>query len=148
MTPTASDALVLITVAAGSAAAAAIDLRTRRVPNALTLAIASTGLLLAAAGAGRVALAAAIVGGVVGVLLLLPGHIFGATGGGDVKLLGAFGTLLGPADTVNAFLAMAIAGGVMAIAILVYRRRVGETNNRFAYAPAIAVGVCVAAVGW
>ena len=34
--PTASDALVLIAVAAGGAAAANVDLRTRRVPNALT----------------------------------------------------------------------------------------------------------------
>jgi prepilin peptidase CpaA len=143
--PTGSDAFVLIAVAAGSVAAAAIDLRTRRVPNALTLAIASTGIVLATAGAGRVALAAAIGGCLVGVLLMLPGHILGATGGGDVKLLGAFGTLLGPVDTVNAFLAMAIAGGLMAIAILVHRRRRGETDNRFAYAPAIAVGACVAA---
>ena len=40
--PTASDALVLIAVAAGGAAAAAIDLRTRRVPNVLSLTIAMT----------------------------------------------------------------------------------------------------------
>jgi prepilin peptidase CpaA len=146
--PIVSEVFVPIAVVAGSAAAAAIDLRTRRVPNALTLAIASTGIILAAAGAGRVALPAAIGGCVIGVLLMLPGHIFGATGGGDVKLLGAFGTLLGPADTVNAFLAMAIAGGVMAIAIAVYRRWAGQTDNRFAYAPAIAVGACVVAVGW
>jgi prepilin peptidase CpaA len=146
---TASDAFVLIAVAAGSAAAAAIDLRTRRVPNALTLAIASTGIVLAAAGAGRVALAAAIGGCLVGVLLMLPGHILGATGGGDVKLLGAFGTLLGPAGTVRAFLAMAIAGGLMALVIAVYRRRAGVTDNRFAYAPAIAIGACLAAAaGW
>ena len=144
--PTGSDAFVLIAVAAGSSAAAAIDLRTRRVPNALTLAIASTGVVLAAAGAGRITLAAAIGGSLVGVLLMLPGHVFAGTGAGDVKLLGAFGTLLGPAGTVQAFLAMAIAGGLIAIAILVHRRRLGETDNRFAYAPAIAVGACVAAV--
>lgn len=145
--PTASNALVLIAVVAGGAAAAAIDLRTRRVPNALSLAIATTGLLLAAAGMGRVAVAAAIGGCVIGVLLMLPGHIFGATGGGDVKLLGALGTLLGPAGTVTAFLAMAVVGGVMAIAIAVHRHRAGQADNRFAYAPAIAVGACVAVVG-
>src|SRR5688572_9249702 len=145
--PTGSDAFVLIAVVAGSAAAAAIDLRTRRVPNALTLAIASTGIVLAAAGAGRIALAAAIGGCVVGVLLMLPGHIFGATGGGDVKLLGALGTLLGPAGIVTAFLAMAVVGGVMAIAIAIQRHRAGQADNRFAYAPAIAVGACVAVVG-
>lgn len=145
--PTASDALVLIAVVAGGAGAAAIDLRTRRVPNALSLAIATTGLVLAAAGGGRVAVAAAVAGCVIGVLLMLPGHIFGATGGGDVKLLGALGTLLGPAGTVRAFLAMALVGGVMAIAIAIQRHRAGQADNRFAYAPAIAVGACVAVVG-
>jgi hypothetical protein len=49
---------------------------------------------------------------------------------------------------VNAFLAMAIAGGLMALAIAAYRRWAGRTDNRFAYAPAIAVGACMAAVGW
>lgn len=144
---TASDALVLIAVVSGGAAAAAIDLRTRRVPNGLTLAIAATGLVLAAAGLGRVAFLAAIGGCVVGVMLMLPGHIFGATGGGDVKLLGALGTLLGPAGVVTAFLAMAVVGGLMALAIAVRRHRVGQADNRFAYAPAIAAGACVAVVG-
>jgi prepilin peptidase CpaA len=138
---------VLLAVVAGGAAAAAIDLRTRRVPNALTLAIAATGLGLAAAGLGRVAVGAAIGGCVVGVMLMLPGHIFGATGGGDVKLLGALGTLLGPAGIVTAFLAMAVVGGLMALAIAVRRHQVGQADNRFAYAPAIAAGACVAVVG-
>ncbi len=145
--PTASDALALIAVAAGGATAAAIDVRTRRVPNALSLAIATTGLVLAVAGLGRVALAAAVGGCVIGVLLMLPGHIFGATGGGDVKLLGALGTFLGPAGTVTAFLAMAVVGGMMAVAIAIQRHRAGQADHRFAYAPAIAVGACVAIVG-
>ena len=131
--PTASDALVLIAVVAGGAVAAAIDLRTRRVPNVLSLAIATIGVVLAAAGLGRVALAAAVGGCVIGVLLMLPGHVFGATGGGDVKLLGALGTLLGPAGTVTAFLSMALVGGVMAIAIAIHRHRAGQADNRFAY---------------
>jgi prepilin peptidase CpaA len=146
--PTPADAFALIAVAAGSGAAAAIDLRTRRVPNALTASIASAGLLLALSGAGRVTVAAAIGGCLVGVLVMLPGHIFGGTGAGDVKLLGALGTLLGPAGTATAFLAMAVAGGVMALAIAVHRRRTGDRDHRFAYAPAIAVGACVAAIGW
>jgi prepilin peptidase CpaA len=145
--PIAPDTFALIAVAAGGAVASVIDLRTRRVPNALTAAIAATGMLLAVAGTGPVAVAAAIGGSVVGVLLMLPGHIFGATGGGDVKLLGAFGTILGPAGTFTAFLAMAVVGGLMALAITVHRYRVGQADNRFAYAPAIAVGACVALVG-
>ena len=145
--PAASDALMLIAVVCGGAVAAAIDLRTRRVPNTLTLAIAATGVTLAVAGISRVAVPAAIGGCLVGVALMLPGHIFGATGGGDVKLLGALGTLLGPGGTVTAFLAMAVVGGLMALAIGIHRRLAGERDNRFAYAPAIAVGACIAVIG-
>jgi len=147
MMPITSDAFVLIAVAVAGAAAAVIDLRTRRVPNALTAGIAATGLLLAAAGLGRVAVAAAIGGCLLGVVLMLPGHVFGSTGGGDVKLLGALGTMLGPTGTFTAFLAMAVIGGLMALAITVHRHRIGQTDNRFAYAPAIAVGACVAIIG-
>lgn len=143
-----SDFIALTTITAGSVAAALIDLRTRRVPNALTLAIASAGLALAASGAGRVGLAAAGGGCLVGLLVLLPGHLLGKTGGGDVKLMGAFGTLLGPAGILAAFLFTAIAGGVLALIVAVHRRRIGVTDNRFAYAPAIAVGACAAAMGW
>jgi prepilin peptidase CpaA len=145
--PMTSDAFVLIAVAGAGAAAAAIDLRTRRVPNALTAGIAATGLLLAVAGIGRVAVTAAVGGCLVGVLLMLPGHIFGSTGGGDVKLLGSLGTMLGPTGIFTAFLAMAVVGGLMALAITVHRHRIGQTDNRFAYAPAIAVGACVAVIG-
>ena len=148
MIPVPSDLIVLVTVAAGSTIAAVIDLRTRRVPNALTVAIASAGLMLAASGAGRVGLAAAGGGCLVGVLVMLPGHLLGKTGGGDVKLMGAFGTLLGPAGILAAYLFTAIAGGVLALIVALHRRRLGVTDNRFAYAPAIAVGACIAAMGW
>jgi prepilin peptidase CpaA len=166
-----SDLLVPIVVMAGCIAAAAIDLRTRRVPNVLTGAMAAAGLALAAAGSGRFDLATALVGGLVGLALMLPGHVFGATGAGDVKLLAAAGTLLGPGDTLVAFVATAIAGGLLAVIVAVVRGRVGvtaralarlvatggantaeierpESNNTFAYAPAIAIGVAVAALSF
>lgn len=166
-----SDALVVIIAVAGCAAAAVIDLRTRRVPNALTIALAAAGFALAATGTGRLGLAAALGGGLLGLLLMLPGHLFGATGAGDVKLFAAAGTLLGPADMVLAFIATAIAGGVLALVVAARRGRLEETcgatarlivsgganaqkiestqsNNRFAYAPAIAFGVTLAAFGW
>ena len=165
----ASDVLVLIVVIAGCVAAAAIDLRTRRVPNVLTGAMAAAGLALAAAGSGRFDLATALVGGLAGLALMLPGYVFGATGAGDVKLLAAAGTLLGPGDTLVAFAATAIAGGLLALLVAVGRGRViatgraiarliqtggasaaeidsTQSNNRFAYAPAIAIGVAVAAL--
>jgi prepilin peptidase CpaA len=101
---------------------------------------------------------------------MLPGHLVGATGAGDAKLFAALGTLLGPRGIVVAFAYTALAGGVLAVAVALWRRRLGDTlertamfvrtrganvaeiertssNNRFAYAPAIALGALLAALG-
>jgi prepilin peptidase CpaA len=165
-----SDLVVIGTLTAGVAAAAAIDLRTRRVPNPLTALLALSGLAYAAFGVGHLTIAAALGGFFVGLALMLPGHLFGATGAGDVKLFAAMGALLGPASIVGAFLYTALAGGALAVIVAVRRRRLQRTlgrtarlvtsglataseiettteNNRFPYAPAIAVGSILAAIG-
>jgi len=126
------------TVVTSSVAAAVVDLRTRHVPNALTGAAAAVGVALAVTGAGHIGIGAALAGGVIGLTLMLPGYLFGSTGGGDVKLLAALGTLLGPQRIFVAFFGMAIGGGLIALAIAAYRRRL--RNEMFAYAPAIALG--------
>jgi prepilin peptidase CpaA len=133
--------------------------------------LASVGLLLAMAGVGAVTLGGALAGLTLGLGLLLPMHIFGAMGAGDVKLLAAFGALLGPADVFDAFVRAAILGGVIALAVAVWRGRLRETlsgtallvttrsramatviehpaaNNRFPYAPAIALGAALVVCG-
>jgi prepilin peptidase CpaA len=156
-----------VTLVAGLFAATVIDLRTRRIPNVLTAVMAATGIGLAAAGANGVSLAAAALGFVVGLGLMLPGHALGATGAGDVKLMAAVGAIVGPILVVKAFLFTAIAGGVLAIVVAVRRRRLAATlaatrqmigapsdaptvirsavpGSRFAYGPAIAVGSVLA----
>jgi prepilin peptidase CpaA len=164
-----SNTLPLIVVAAAAITAAAIDLRIRRVPNVLTAGIAVIGLGLAAMGLGRVGIWLSLAGCLVGLAVMLPGYLIGAMGGGDVKLLAAVGTILGPGATLRAFVASAIAGGLIAIVVAWRRGRFGATvagatalvtsggsrieeisdtrrDNRFAYAPAIAVGAIVAAL--
>ena len=165
--PTTADVIALGIAVAGSTAAAIVDLRTRRVPNALTMSMAAAGMALAVMRAGPMGLAVAVAGFVLGAVLMLPGHVLGGTGAGDVKLLAASGALLGPAPTFYAFVATAISGGVLAVMVAIYRGRLRRTldttrrlaladgavaeiedataNNRFAYAPAIAVGVILAA---
>jgi prepilin peptidase CpaA len=138
--------LSLAAIAVGSLAAAVIDLRTRRVPNALTGGIAGVGLAMALTPWGQVGAGAALAGGLLGLALMLPGYLFGGTGGGDVKLLAALGTMLGPQRTLTAFIAMALAGGVIALIVLFRRRRAGNADSRFAYAPAVAFGALLAAV--
>ena len=102
-------------------------------------------------------------------LLMMPGHLLGATGAGDVKLMAAVGAIVGPAVVVNAFLFTAIAGGVLALIVAAQRQRLAATlagtarliaapvgarqeirsatsASRFAYGPAIAVGSVLAAL--
>lgn len=153
-------------------AATVIDIRQRRVPNVLTMGVASAGLLLAMAGLGTATVGGALAGLALGLALLLPGHVIGATGAGDVKLLAAFGALLGPAGVFDAFLRAAILGGVLALAVALWRGRLRDTlygtamlvttrhravsaqikhpaaNNRIPYAPAIACGAALVVLGW
>jgi prepilin peptidase CpaA len=163
-----SDPLVVTASAAVTIAAAAVDLRTRRVPNWLTFGTAALGITMAMTHLDGVGVAGAFEGLLVGLLLMLPGHVIGRTGAGDVKLLAALGTLLGPRSIAMAFLYTAIAGGGIAVLVAMRRRRLRETlegtatlvctgganagdlekpstDNRFAYAPAIAVGAVIAA---
>ncbi len=155
-------------IAAVTIAAAVVDLRTRRVPNWLTFGTAALGITMAMTHLDGVGVAGAFEGLLVGLLLMLPGHVIGRTGAGDVKLLAALGTLLGPRSIAMAFLYTAIAGGGIAVLVAMRRRRLRETlegtatlvctgganagdlekpstDNRFAYAPAIAVGAVIAA---
>ncbi len=144
-----------------------VDLRTRRIPNELTAAMAGTGVGLAAAGVSGVSLGGSLLGLALGLALMMPGHLFGGTGAGDVKLMGAVGAIVGPALVVSAFLFTAVAGGVLAVAVAARRRRLVATfagtgrliaaaagpredvrtapaARRFAYGPAIAVGSVLA----
>ena len=164
-----SDTLLVAAVAGGGSASAALDLRTRRVPNWLTLGITTVGLTFAAANLTTTSMAGALAGFAVGLLLMLPGHLVGATGAGDVKLFAAIGTLLGPAGIAVAFVYTAILGGALALVVAVNRGRLNDTleetatlvltaganvakierpsaDNRFAYAPAIALGTLAAAL--
>jgi len=153
---------VVAFVASCGAASALVDLRCRRVPNPLTLAIAVLGVALAATRTTSVSPAQALGGLAVGLLLMFPGFLIGATGGGDVKLFAALGTALGPSRTlVGAALALVIAWRRKRLATTIERamalvsadgalvREIEHParNNRFAYAPAIALGALAAALG-
>jgi prepilin peptidase CpaA len=96
--------------------AAASDLRRREIPDAISIALAATGLAHAvwAWGIAAVAISAAAAAACFAVGLLL--FSLGQLGGGDVKLIAATIFWL-PADRMLPFLLLtAIAGGVVCLA--------------------------------
>jgi|SRR5262252_8676310 len=108
-------------LAALAVVAAVGDVRTGRVPNRLTLGAAAAGLLFSAAQSGGSGVAASLSGYVVGLALFLPLFALGGMGGGDVKLLAAFGAWLGPSGALWTGLWASLVGGVFAIVAAVSR---------------------------
>ncbi len=106
---------VAAVVLAGSAAAT--DIRSARVPNALTLAAAVLGLLSHAVLSGGQGFAASAIGLLTGLVVFFPFFALRAMGAGDVKLMAALGAWLGWQPTIHVALYGAIAGGVMAILV-------------------------------
>lgn len=89
--------------------AAIFDLGRRKIPNILTAGAALLGLVLALHSGGFPGLGLGVLGLLTGLALFLPGFLLRMTGGGDVKLMAAFGAYLGPAGTLHAFLIYVLA---------------------------------------
>lgn len=93
------------------------DLRTRRIPNALTFSAIVAGLFFHAVTGGVTAAGWSLAGGFLGLALFLPMFVLRGMGAGDVKLLAAVGAWLGPSQVATVALASSLVGGVIAIAV-------------------------------
>ncbi|HEY1976096.1 MAG TPA: prepilin peptidase [Candidatus Baltobacteraceae bacterium] len=123
--------------------AAVSDLRTRRVPNAIPIALAAFGLAYNAFGGWRPALSAVVAGVVVLIVGTLPFSLK-AIGGGDVKLLASCAIVFGLTQVLPLAVYTALVGGVLAIVMIALRRFAKlDDTVRVPYAVAIA-----GAVGW
>jgi prepilin peptidase CpaA len=98
-------------------AACGFDLRTRRIPNALTFGAAAAALLSAGLTGGPTGLGLALAGWFLGLILWLPIYALGGMGAGDVKLIAAIGACLGPSGVLFAAIYAGIAGAVMALLV-------------------------------
>jgi prepilin peptidase CpaA len=105
------------------ACAAAIDLRSRRIPNSLTLMIAMTGAMQSLLPAATVSPWQSFAGLLTGIALTFALFALRALGGGDVKLLAASGAWLGPAATFYVFLAAAVIGMLIVLVQCAAQRR-------------------------
>jgi prepilin peptidase CpaA len=116
-----------IPLAALVIAAAASDLRTRRIPNWLCAAGILCGFacqiaLFQWSGARDAALGAGLA-----LLIYVPLFALHAVGGGDVKLMAAVGSIAGPKSWIAIFLITAIAGGAVALVLVALKGRTRRT---------------------
>jgi len=113
------------------AIAVVTDLRSRRIPNALTAALATAALgIHAVQGPGSLALAFATL-----VAVMLLGFVvfsFGWLGGGDVKLLASGAAALSLPDAVPFLVYTAVGGGVLALAVATATGRLGNVLHSVA----------------
>ena len=100
-------------------AVAVMDLRTRRIPNRLTVAAAVTAVALGVVRAGWQGGVVSAAGVLAGLAVFLPLCLAGKLGAGDVKAMGAVGAFLGPAGVLLAALYTLLAGGIAAAVVLV-----------------------------
>jgi prepilin peptidase CpaA len=96
------------------ALAAGSDLRSRRIPNALTAGGLFAALVLRAF-LGLGALCAGFVGAGIALAIMLPLFAMRGVGGGDAKLMIMVGAFLGPKGFFVALLATGIVGGAMSL---------------------------------
>jgi prepilin peptidase CpaA len=93
------------------------DLRTRRIPQILTLGGALAGLAYHLTTGGWQGGLASVAGWAVGIVIFLAPFALGGLGAGDVKLLGAIGAWLGAGSVIWVALYTGVAGGVLAVIV-------------------------------
>jgi prepilin peptidase CpaA len=112
------------------AAAAGMDLHTRRIPNVLVL----IGLVLALAVQWALHGAAEgihrwMLGLLTGGGLFFPLYLLRGMGAGDVKLMAAVGAFVGPEIALEIVLVTCVIGGVWALAVVAFRGAVKSVGT-------------------
>jgi prepilin peptidase CpaA len=119
------------------------DLRSRVIPNWISIAAIAGALVYHAFRHGPFGLATAAGGTLLGFAVFLVFYLLGGMGGGDVKLMAAFGALLGPLGILVAALLAAMIGGLTAASSLL----LNPSRRTIPYAPAIVLGSWLALLG-
>ena len=110
------------------------DIRSRRIPNWLVIALAVLGVCYSAlVQSPSFGVPRALLGLLLGFVLWIPFYALRMLGAGDVKLFAAASSWLAPSQVVGAALASALAGGVLSVIGLVLAHGLGLTTFRIAH---------------
>jgi prepilin peptidase CpaA len=91
------------------------DVRYRRIPNLLVLAMLIAGLILNTGFDGMHGMLTSAEGFGLAFIPMFLMHLFGAMGAGDVKLFGAVGAVLGVSMVPLAFVLVVMVGAALAV---------------------------------
>ncbi len=119
---------VLLSVIAGWT-----DLRSRRIPNWLTVPGLLIGVVANTVFSGWSGLKASLLGAALGLALLLPFVLLRSLGAGDWKLAGALGAFARPELLVNLLLGSIFVAGIMALVLVIYKGRVRQTVSNIGH---------------
>jgi prepilin peptidase CpaA len=107
------------------------DLRSHKIPNWLTFPSMIVGISFYTIFKGSEGFFFSIEGVGVGIAVFMIPYLFGGTGAGDVKLMGAVGGFLGPKGVFIAFLFTSIVGGIYALILLIYHGYFRDIIKRY-----------------
>ena len=102
------------------------DLRSRRIPNWLTVPALLIGMAVNTLLSGWIGMKISLLGALLGLALLLPFVLLRSLGAGDWKLAGALGAFTGPAALVDVLLGSVFVAGLMAVILIIYKGRVRQ----------------------
>ncbi len=136
-------------VLGASLAAAVVDVRSRRIPNALTIPLALSGILFAVCDAGLSGLGESFVGAAALAAPYILLFVFAGGGAGDAKMMAGIGAWLGIEAGLAVLLSVAVTGGVLGLLrIFAHRNRWSAIGSLYAWLYALMVGACSGRKGW
>ncbi len=109
------------------------DLRSRRIPNWLTVPGLLIGIGSNAALSGWSGLKTSLLGAALGLAVLLPFVLLRSLGAGDWKLAGALGAFTGHRLLVDMLVMSVFVAGVMAVILVIYKGRMRQTLSNIGH---------------
>ena len=118
-------------VISASLVAAICDMRSRRIPNILTMPLFVTGILMAAITRGLPGALESLGSTVILALPFILLYAFAGGGAGDAKLMGAIGAWLGITHGLVVLATVSIIGGIIGLIYAAFHKQLRPVLRRF-----------------